>query len=429
MIDKEIKNKKDCSGCHACMSICPKDCITMTQDYEGFLYPKVNYNLCIKCKKCIDVCPVINKPKTNETPKAYACINKDEEIRLKSSSGGIFTLLADLVLQEEGAVFGAAFNNLFELEHICIDNSNIDDLCKLRGAKYLQSRIGNAYIEAERKLKTGKPVLFTGTPCQIAGLRSYLNKQNRVDIEYKENKEKNESKEKEGNKGNSNLITMDFVCHGVPSPKVWDIYMKFREDKEKNAVEVKSEVNTEVKTQYINQTKTQTVNFRYKTEGWKKFSMFFRFDNDNEYTKNLEKDIYLKAFLKDLCLRPSCYDCKFKGLNRYSDITLADFWGVAKELPDMDDDSGTSLVFVNSVNGQEIFDKIKDDMIFKEANIQSAIKYNPAAIRSAKYNKDRDVFMKEIDNVSFDELTDKYCTKSVLVNFVKRVKGVLKRFF
>jgi len=359
----------------------------------------------------------------------HICINKDEETRLKSSSGGIFTLLADLVLQEEGAVFGAAFNSQFELEHICIDNSNIDDLYKLRGAKYLQSRIGNAYIEAERKLKTGKPVLFTGTPCQIAGLRSYLNKQNRVDIEYKENKEKNESKEKEGNKGNSNLITMDFVCHGVPSPKVWDIYMKFREDKEKKAVEVKSEVNTEVKTQYINQTKTQTVNFRYKKEGWKKFSMFFKFDNDNEYTNNLEKDIYLKAFLKDLCSRPSCYDCKFKGLNRYSDITLADFWGVAKELPDMDDDSGTSLVFVNSVNGQEIFDKIKDDMIYKETNLESAVKYNPAAIRSAKFNKDRDVFMKEIDNVSFDELSDKYCNESVLVNFVKKEKGVLKRFF
>ena len=429
MIDKEIKNKKDCSGCHACMSICPKGCITMTHDNEGFLYPKVNYNLCIKCKKCIDVCPVINKPKTNETPKAYACINKDEEIRLKSSSGGIFTLLADLVLQEEGAVFGAAFNNQFELEHICIDNSNIDDLDKLRGSKYLQSRIGNAYTEAESKLKAGKPVLFTGTPCQIAGLRSYLNKGNRNnDITDKENKEKNESKEKErtiGNKGNNekernkegyeekkeyaNLITMDFVCHGVPSPKVWDIYRKFREDKD--------------------QTKTQTVNFRYKIEGWKKFSMFFRFDNDNEYVNNLEKDIYLKAFLKDLCLRPSCYDCKFKGLNRYSDITLADFWGVAKELPDMDDDSGTSLVFVNSVNGHMIFDKIKDDMIYKETNLESAVKYNPAAIRSAKYNKDRDMFMKEIDNVSFDELTDKYCTKSVLVNFVKRVKGVLKRFF
>lgn len=428
MIDKEIKNKKDCSGCHACMSICPKGCITMTHDNEGFLYPKVNYNLCIKCKKCIDVCPVINKPKTNETPQAYACINKDEETRLKSSSGGIFTLLADLVLQEEGAVFGAAFNSQFELEHICIDNSNIHDLDKLRGSKYLQSRIGNAYIEAENKLKTGKPVLFTGTPCQIAGLRSYLNKQNRVDIEYKENKEKNESKEKEGNIGNkgnnekernkegyeekkeyANLITMDFVCHGVPSPKVWDIYRKFREDKE--------------------QTKTQIVNFRYKKEGWKKFSMFFKFDNDNEYTNNLEKDIYLKAFLKDLCLRPSCYDCKFKGLNRYSDITLADFWGVAKELPDMDDDSGTSLVFVNSVNGQEIFDKIKDDMIFKEANIQSAIKYNPAAIRSAKYNKDRDMFMRQISSIPFDELTDKYCNESVLVNFVKRVKGVLKMFF
>ena len=192
MIDKEIKNKKDCSGCHACMSICPKGCITMTHDNEGFLYPKVNYNLCIKCKKCIDVCPVINKPKTNETPQAYACINKDEDTRLKSSSGGIFTLLADLVLQEEGAVFGAAFNNQFELEHICIDNSNIYDLDKLRGSKYLQSRIGNAYIEAESKLKTGKPVLFTGTPCQVAGLRSYLNKQNRVDIENKENKKKKE---------------------------------------------------------------------------------------------------------------------------------------------------------------------------------------------------------------------------------------------
>lgn len=174
MIDRKINNKKDCMGCHACASICPKSCISMESDKEGFLYPNVDYNLCIRCKQCINVCPIINKEEVMNDPVAYSCINNDETIRLDSSSGGIFTLVAERVIARDGAVFGATFNDQFEVEHVFVETK--EDLGQLRGSKYVQSKIGNSYKKAKEFLDSGRELLFTGTPCQIAGLKSYLDK-------------------------------------------------------------------------------------------------------------------------------------------------------------------------------------------------------------------------------------------------------------
>ncbi|OPJ55311.1 Coenzyme F420 hydrogenase/dehydrogenase, beta subunit C-terminal domain [Alkalithermobacter paradoxus] len=380
MIDKKIKLNRDCMGCHGCLNICPENCISMEEDKEGFLYPKVDYGICINCNHCINVCPIINKTLVENNPSAYACINNNEEIRLASSSGGIFTLVAEYVIDKGGIVFGACFNNRFELEHDYVKTRK--ELSKLRGSKYLQSKVGNSYNKAKYFLDSGTKVLFTGTPCQIEGFKAFL-----------------------GRKKYDNLITIDIICHGVPSPKVWRKYVEFRERKADSL--------------------TQRISFRLKNEGWKRYSVSFSFKNNTEYRRNLNEDLYMKAFLKDVCLRPSCYDCEFKTLNRQSDITLADFWGIGNILPEMDDDKGTSLVFINSEKGRKIFNSISGDMKFKEVDIYEAVKYNSAAIKSVQKNPNREKFFDDLYSLEFDELVKKYCADSLKVRIKNKAKAIL----
>lgn len=378
LIDTIIK-KKDCVGCYACENICPINCVSMTTDEEGFWYPRVNNSKCVRCRKCIEACPTVNNKTIKNEPVAYACINKNEVIRLESSSGGIFTLIAEEIIDNNGIVFGAEFNEKFEVVHGYIDSK--EDIKKFRGSKYVQSKIGDTYTQAKQLLNSGKEVLFTGTPCQIAGLKAFLGKH------YK------------------NLLCVDFICHGVPSPKVWERYVEYRKKIAKSSV--------------------QRIAFRQKNEGWKRFSVLFLFKNGTEYRKNFRQDLYMKAFLKDICLRPSCYDCKFKTLHRDSDITLADFWGIEKILPDMDDDKGTSLIFINSKAGQTMFDKIKDKMFFKEVDIKEAIKYNVSAIRSVNLNPKRNEFFSKIDDEPIDRLIKKCCKEKLRIRLIGKIKSMI----
>lgn len=382
MIDKEIKEKKECMGCHACSNICPKNCISMDKDKDWFWYPNVDYNKCIKCGKCIKVCPIINKAKVDNNPKAYACINNDEEVRLKSSSGGIFSLIAEQFIDSGGVVFGAEFDDEFRVLHNYIEK--INDIGKLRGSKYVQSWIGDMYSQVKHFLKQGRDVLFTGTPCQIGGLKSYLDK------------------------SYDNLFCIDIICHGVPSPKVWDKYIDFRNKKAVSS--------------------PRRISFRMKSEGWKRFSVSFFFKNNKEYRKKYQDDLYMNAFLKNVCLRPSCYACGFKSLHRQSDITLADFWGIQNILPEMDDDKGTSLIFVNSDKGQKILEKIKNKMIYEEVDVNQAVVYNSAMIKSVEYNDKRDDFLRELDLLEFDVLVKKHCTDELIVRIKKKTISIVKMF-
>lgn len=337
----EIKDKKRCSGCCGCANICPKKCIAMVEDEEGFWYPQVDKDKCINCGLCEKVCPILQKKIPLQTePQVFAAYNKDKDVRMKSSSGGIFSILAETILQDGGVVFGATFDSNFEVKHDFIEK--VEDLDKLRISKYVQSNIGDCYAKAKQFLDDGRTVLFTGTPCQIGGLKSFL-----LDKEYE------------------NLYTQDIICHGVPSPGVWRAYLKFREEK----------ANSKIK----------LVTFRKKEVSWRRYTFSICFEDGTEYKKTpYFKDPMMKMFLHNKCLRPSCHDCFFKTKRRFADITLADFWGVEKVVPEMDDKMGVSLVFVHSEKGKKIFDCMKDRMFFKQVEFDKAIIKNGPMLHSVK---------------------------------------------
>lgn len=376
----KIVRKEDCTGCHACYNICPQDCINMEFDNEGFLYPIVHYEKCIECNLCEKVCPIMHQENVKNEPIAYGCYNKNEEVRKQSSSGGIFTLISEIVIKLGGVVFGAGFDEDYNVEHSYIDK--IEEIGKFRGSKYVQSKIGDTYKQAENILKNGRIVLFTGTPCQIGGLKSYLRS------------------------NYNNLICQDIVCHGVPSQYVWQHYKKFI-SKDRKLIEM---------------------NFRHKSTGWKKYSIKFDFEDGSYYKEVGNENAYIKGFVNNLYLRPSCYKCAYKTIHRQSDITLADFWGIEGILPDLDDDGGTSLIFVNNKKGQEIFDKIKNSIEYSKVDIEKSIEFNPCAVKSCDNNENRDRFINEYKNYNFNEsinLITKIKKKKKFLIFLKKIRNKL----
>ena len=378
----KIEKKNECCGCHACFNICPKNAIEMIEDEKGFKYPKINENKCINCELCKKVCPILNKNKISNTPKAYSCINKNENIRMNSSSGGIFTLIAEEIIDKGGIVFGVQFDNDFNVIHSY--TSDKEELYKFRGSKYVQSIIGDNYKIIKKFLEEGKYVLFTGTPCQVEGLYAFLQK------DY------------------DNLYTEDIICHGVPSPKVWK---KHKEELEKQ-----------------NNSKIKTMNFRDKSDGWLTYCLNYEFENSNSYKELNSKSNYMQAFLKNLSIREACYDCKFKTKNRKSDITLADFWGIQNIKPEMNDNKGTSLVIVNSSKGVALFEKIQEKIKFVETDFEESIKYNPSMTCSPQIPKNRERFFEDIETMNFDKLVNKYKPKENLFKkFIYISKVVIKK--
>lgn len=366
--------KQDCSGCGACRSVCPQNCIIMAEDEEGFLYPQIDKERCAGCHACERVCPSLTFPARHGEPQGYACLNRDEDIRLKSSSGGIFTLLAQKVIGQGGAVFGAAFSeDCAAVRHVCVRTTK--ELSLLRGSKYVQSRTGDTYKEAERLLKAGVTVLYTGTSCQIAGLKSFLRK------EY------------------GNLITQDLICHGAPSPLIWRRYL--------------AEKGRPV----------QSVSFRDKREGWRNFSVVLKYDVHTEESHILSDDPFMRGFLSDLYLRPSCYRCKAKGMTRCSDITLADFWGAEELVPELFDDKGTSFVLVHSEKGKRLFESVQDRMDVRKTDLAAATAHNTAAVRSVTMPKARKRFYRAARRMTVERAVEKSLHRS----FFKRCASKVKR--
>lgn len=364
---KIFEMTKDCCGCAACASICPQHCITMQLDEEGFAYPQMNTEACIQCGRCERSCPVLKEKDRRDTPTqlpaSYAAYNKDEVIRLASSSGGIFTLLAEQTILGNGVVFGAAMGeDQRTVTHIAV--RTMQELEKLRGSKYLQSNIEGIYSQVRTELLANRPVLFSGTPCQVEALRSFLGQ----DFE--------------------NLLCVDLICHGVPSPKVWQKYLSYQENRAGAPA--------------------RRTFFRHKKYGWKTFALSFEFSNDKVYEQIFQKDLFMQTFLRNACLRPSCHHCHFKRINRSSDITLADFWGIENLFPEMDDDKGISLVLIHTGKGQQTFDKLKDKLCFLPVNTEKALKGNSAMTCSAVPHKQRTKFFAMLDILPFDVLARRY---------------------
>jgi len=362
-----IHDKSQCCGCSACASVCPKQCITMEEDNEGFLYPKADEQTCVNCGLCEKVCNELRPYDKREPVQVLAAVNKNEEVRLKSSSGGIFYILAEKMIKDGGVVFGARFDENWQ---VVIDYAeDIKGIEAFMGSKYVQARVANAYKDVKRFLAEGREVLFSGTPCQVAGLHKFLRKP------Y------------------DNLLTVDFICHGTPSPKVWRIYLE--------------EVIKEVK-------RISSVEFRNKEKGWKNFIFNLRYNEKDKTISMLSpfsKNHYMKAFLQDIILRPSCYDCKAKGCSSQSDVTIADFWGIENVFPDMDDDKGTGLVIVNTDKGSRALDYSK--IRYAETSLGRITTLNPSYFRSVKQHPKRKDFFSRLGNGNLMSLIDD-CTKPTL---------------
>lgn len=356
-----------CVGCSACASICPKRCIEMEKDPDGFRYPVLMHPAnCVECGMCESVCPVLNESiKANDDlPYAYAAFTKDEGIRQDSSSGGIFTEIAKRVIEENGVVYGAAYDEEFAVCHCCVDK--IEDLQKLRGAKYAESYLGSSFPEILDRLKNGQLVLFSGTPCQVAGLKSFVRK------DY------------------NNLICIDFVCHGVPSPMAWDAFIKYRAEKDADGK------------------LPQRINLRSKETGWSRYqySNVFEYEDGRKSSTVSSQSLFMKLFVGDYISRPSCSECKFKGYSRVSDITLGDFWGIWDIEPEMDDNKGTSVILVHTPSGKKLWRDIEPIIKSKEVTLEQASQQNQSMLKPSKANTNSKLALRKIKDGKIDTCED-----------------------
>ena len=345
-----ILEKDKCNGCSACYNVCPVKAITMQENKEGFLYPQIDNDKCTNCGLCVKSCSALNtKYLNNKNPNCYAYMAPDD-IRLKSASGGVFAMLAKYFIQNEGYICGAVWNNEWQVEHI-VSNS-MQDIEKMQSSKYVQSNIKNCYCEIKTLLNNGKNVLFSGTPCQVAGLKSYLGKT------Y------------------SNLFCVDIICHGVPSPKVFRKYLN----------------------ENFNVKELTSINFRPKQlYGWCCKIMELKTIN-----KTINKTEYYEMFLKNVLHRKNCYTCQFNKLPRQGDITIGDFWGIKKKYNDR---KGTSVILLNNNDkGKQLFNILeKEAKLMKKMPLKKAIKRNENIIQPSQLHKNRDEFYKNIDRMSMNE--------------------------
>lgn len=383
----KIKDKSDCSGCSACFSICPKNAITMKDDSLGFKYPTVNHNKCIDCDLCVKVCAFNDSyisPDNFDLPKPYAARQKDIEEVDKSRSGGIFAALSDKILESNGVIYGAGYDSTFRVIHKRAETKNERD--ELRGSKYVQSDMGNIFKQVEQDLKAGRKVLFSGTPCQTAGLSSFLRLRKIV---------------------TDNLLICDIVCHGVPSPNIWNDYLKYIEHKEGK--------------------KVVAVNFRDKQKyGWAAHKESFRFNDRYLYT-----DTYTNAFYQHIMLRQSCAVCHYTNLRRTGDITLADFWGWQNTDKNINaDDKGVSLIFINTPKGEIIFDDISDKIHRTPTSIDKCLQPNlqhPSVI-----HHDRMKFEKDYEKYGFRKTMIRHSLMGWRWNirlYKKKTYNLLKRIY
>ena len=373
----EFAREDRCTGCTACAAVCPRGCITMEADIDGFLHPVVDTDRCVDCGLCEKVCPVVDRAELRHAPAAFAVRSRDEASRMASTSGGVFPELARAVLAQGGAVFGAAYDERFRVVHICAETEA--ELDRLRGAKYAQSDLGGSFREVKRRLDGGQQVLFSGTPCQCLGLKSFLKR------DY------------------DNLLLVDLVCHSVPSPLAWEKYLEY----------------------ISGERKLTAVNLRSKDTGWSRYGYSNRFDFSDGTCRSdgCGKSLYMKLFTGGYITRPACADCPAKGYARVSDLTLGDFWGIWDIAPEMDDDRGTSVVLVQTEKGRAALARLEQ----KAVTLEETSRENPAIIRAAAPNPLREQAMALVRAGDFDAAARLLPAPPKRPGLLRRGLGFLKR--
>jgi len=378
-----IVDKADCCGCSACASVCANGHIDMQADEEGFLYPAADNIECGDCGICDRVCPV-SKVNGDEAfqQKAYVVNNKDETVRRESTSGGAFTPIAQYIIEQRGIVFGAAFNEELGVAHTYIDK--VKDIQKFRGSKYVQSDMGNCYKAAKEFLDNARVVCFSGTPCQIEGLKCYLRK------EYE------------------NLFTVDLVCRAVPSPLVWNKYLAYLKDR-------------------LNSSEVVSVSFRDKSKyGYQYPNLLVKTDS-KQYHSGVEADPYMRSFFEGVAVRPSCYQCRFKKRYRVSDFTIWDCFFSEKFDPKLDDNKGSTCVLIHTEKGSVLFDEIKGSFYFKEVGPDEIVKGMREMFHGVPHNSKRELFFNDLNVLSGKELFDKHFHSSLKSKAKRYIKIALAK--
>ena len=355
-----VDNKMYCCGCEACVQVCPRHCINFDSDSEGFSYPVVHVEKCIHCGLCENVCLYLNRKeerKSSKPLKVLACKHPNKNIQLHSSSGGIVSLIAEKVIEEGGVVFGAKFDKDWSVIHEFTET--LAGLTAFRGSKYVQSRIGSSFLLVKEFLEKSRLVLFIGTPCQVRALYLFLRQR------Y------------------SNLLTIDLVCHGIGSPKVWRLYLE----------------------QYYSKDIIRSIAHRDKTLGWERYCLRVSYLHHGKKLvrcEDLRKNPYLRGFIHNIFLRPSCSNCPSKGFKSGSDFTCADFWGIKTIAPNIYDKNGVSLLMVNNERAELFFNKLNISSF--PMDYGSAYKYNPSIIASAPIHHFRHLFFLMLGKINFKAL-------------------------
>lgn len=350
----EIVDKNRCTGCTACVSVCPKEAIRLEKGRLGALYPSIDVARCIDCGRCQAVCPALNTTQQGENPEVWAAKTPNRSLRMESSSGGVFTLLAEEVIRRGGVVYGAAWNEAFNVAHCRVES--LEEIARLRGSKYQQSDLNGCFAQVKADLKAGREVLFSGTPCQVAGLNGFL--------------------------GHSpqHLLCVDVVCHGAPAPAVWQEYLK--------SINPSGEEITRV-------------NMRDKRSGWQRSRIRIESVRKVILDELSSRNCYMQGFLQDLFLLPSCHRCPAKGGRALSDITLGDYWGIHRQHPHFADHVGVNLVLVNTPKGRAFFDSL--DLLRHPSTLEQALQRNPGISHSAKENPLSEEFACRFEQAGIEE--------------------------
>lgn len=355
-------DKANCCGCGACVNICPRDAISMEKDEYGFQYPHINPTLCIECHLCTKACEKVNTNDSGLPLKAFAASHQNKQILYKSSSGGVFSALAQHFLDKGGAVCGCVFDDKLNAIHICTDKE--EDVLRIRKSKYLQSDVGLVYRDIKTRLKQGQPVLFTGTPCQVAALYAVVGKEQ------------------------ENLTTMDLICHGVPSQLVFNQFIKYLEKRYK--------------------TKIVNFDFRSKKYGWPRFTMAFTDSQHRTVNIGKAQEFYIPSFTGGNIMRESCFSCPYACANRIGDITIGDLWGYEKIKLKMDLYEGASVFTINNTKAEKWLQVLAEKLNFEEIDYILAVEGNHCLRQPTLKGKKRMLYMESIKNDTIEKVALKY---------------------